>query len=457
MIIVKCADCGNTKSISPYIYDTRYTKTGRVYRCIKCINRFNSLKLSKSVTQSILGTTKCRCGCGHDTHGQAYIDGHSPANSKYARMMDEYITEHGHPKCLCGCGQNVLFYRGKPNTWAQGHQGIGQKITESISYERSQAAKANWDKNRNKLLSNMKKYKRNSGSGKSILNSALFMILSNLKVKFEPEYRMEGYSYPFDFWLCDYNTIIEVNGDYWHQLPNKIINDKLRAAFLKKEGIMLEVIWEHEFISPSRLLNRIKTIISKASDLPDETIDFNRLTVHKAESTEYMPFLRGYHYLGAPQKSLWCYGLYDGNLMIGAAGFCGITRNESATRLGAKSYEVRELSRFCIANNTKNLASWFLSRVLKLLRHDNNLIKIVITFADETFGHDGTIYKASNWKYDGDVEPTYYYVDSDGNVYHKKTLWNFASKMKMGESDLADQIGAAKIGTSKKHRFIYSY
>lgn len=65
----------------------------------------------------------------------------------------------------------------------------------------------------------------------------------------------------FDFWLPDYNTFIEVDGDYWHYNKNnsritkkpptqkqvsKMVHDQEKNEYCEKEGIQLIRIWESE-------------------------------------------------------------------------------------------------------------------------------------------------------------------------------------------------------------------
>jgi hypothetical protein len=113
---------------------------------------------------------------------------------------------------------------------------------------------------------------------------------------------------------------------------------------------------------------------------------------------------------------------------------------------------VLEITRFCIEPKyqIKNMASWFLSRIIKLI---DSQYKIVVSFADTTVGHQGTIYKASNWKFDGIVEPDYYY--SNGiEFFHKKSIWNQAKKLGITESELVIQAKLVKESCAEKHRYI---
>ena len=95
------------------------------------------------------------------------------------------------------------------------------------------------------------------------------------------------------------------------------------------------------------------------------------------------------------QKQVHVFSLLDGDRTVGAAVFgqpCSRNLDQSSL----------ELRRFCMIDDTpRNSESYFLSRCLKWLARNTD-VKQVITFADPNAGHTGTIYKASNFKYDGE-------------------------------------------------------
>lgn len=49
-----------------------------------------------------------------------------------------------------------------------------------------------------------------------------------------------------DFWLPKTNTIIECDGDYWHNLPGKQEQDKKQTEYLESKGYIVVRIWEHD-------------------------------------------------------------------------------------------------------------------------------------------------------------------------------------------------------------------
>ncbi|RPK31860.1 hypothetical protein [Paenibacillus xylanexedens] len=83
--------------------------------------------------------------------------------------------------------------------------------------------------------------------------------LSKSNIKFEQEFCIHN-TYFADFYLPDYNEIIEVYGDYWHCNPSKypedamrtemqirsINRDKKRNGHLKHLGYSVNIIWEEQ-------------------------------------------------------------------------------------------------------------------------------------------------------------------------------------------------------------------
>lgn len=80
---------------------------------------------------------------------------------------------------------------------------------------------------------------------------------------------------------------------------------------------------------------------------------------------------------------------------------------------------------------------------------------MIVSFADTTIGHTGTIYKASNFKLDGITSGSHYYVSKTGFIMHKKTLYNRAVKMGMTEKEFAIKYEYTKKKTGEKIRYIY--
>lgn len=68
-----------------------------------------------------------------------------------------------------------------------------------------------------------------------------------------------------DFINIEKKLIIEIFGDYWHNLPGYKIRDKRRLKFYKKHGYKTLIIWEHELKSINTIKDKIQEFIKDAT------------------------------------------------------------------------------------------------------------------------------------------------------------------------------------------------
>ncbi len=306
----------------------------------------------------------------------------------------------------------------------------------------------------------------------SSLQNILYNILTEAGISYEAEgpatiigpiattnKQFEGYSFDCLVNHNGHKLLIECHGDYWHKDPIRQSRDLAKAIFINnyfKEYELL-VIWEYEYRSPTR----IKQIIAKRLGLDTpQPIDFSFkdiiITIEKT-SKELYCFMATNHYLANIGRfgSHRIVARHNGKI-VGAAVFSHPTRKESYERLKIKKSQILELTRFCIdeSYHKKNFASWLLSKCIKIIKSNNQLVHVLLSFADSGFGHNGTIYKACNWVYDGAVKPDYWYSDGK-NWFHKKSIWDLASKNGQKEVEYATQRGLNKVMGREKSRFLY--
>lgn len=145
-----------------------------------------------------------------------------------------------------------------------------------------------------------------------------------------------------------------------------------------------------------------------------------------------------------------------GDAIIAVAKFSSVIRNEVATSVGLDPRNVLELDRFCIhpSYHQRNFASWMISRSVREVFSSFPDVRALVSFSDMTYGHVGTIYRATNWRELGLVRPDYFYVDGSGFIMHKKTLYNRAVRMGMTESEYAEKYGYSKTMGREKVKFI---
>lgn len=300
----------------------------------------------------------------------------------------------------------------------------------------------------------------------SSLQTILYSILDDLGVKYFREYPDKPSDpevvvgpYNFDCVVPRENKpalLIECQGEYWHSSKAAIHNDKAKSSYIANnlaDKYEVKYLWEHEFKCPDKIRESLKYWLGLGEA---ELVNFNfeDVAIKNCPPADYKLLLGKYHYLPNAGRGGIAYGAYLGDKLIGTCIFSPPIRQAVASSQGYKDEEVRELSRLCTHPNykKKNFASWFVSRCVKKL---DPKYKLVISYCDTTFNHDGAIYKACNFALDGTTNPDYWYVSPDGWVMHKKTLYAHASALGIKEADYALKMGYVKVWGSEKLRFIY--
>ena len=149
--------------------------------------------------------------------------------------------------------------------------------------------------------------------------------------------------------------------------------------------------------------------------------------------------LESYHYLRRmPAGILACYCMFDENQLnkvVAAAVFCN----------GRIQYEniFIEFSRLWVCDDFgKNSETYFMAKCLRQLQKKYPNYRGVVTWADPKQNHNGTIYVASNFVFDGMSRKVAKYVGASGRQIYQRT----ATKDSI-------QIGVDK----PKKRFVYYF
>lgn len=107
--------------------------------------------------------------------------------------------------------------------------------------------------------------------------------------------------------------------------------------------------------------------------------------------------------------------------MIGALFYGRMAMANQWRRFGESADEVIELRRLCCIDETpKNTESYFIGWTLRWLKK-NTEYKVVVSYADAEHGHSGTIYRASNFTFEGKRSGARVIV-FNGKRYHDKAI-----------------------------------
>lgn len=168
-----------------------------------------------------------------------------------------------------------------------------------------------------------------------------------------------------------------------------------------------------------------------------------------------LAFVRYYHYsAGASKTRVYTHGLFrvgyedDDALALGVAWWLPPTIAAARSVSTHNPNGVLSLSRLCVAPCVpKNGASLLLGGSMRLI--DRQRWPHLLTYADTWRGHDGGIYKATNWKYVGLTEPHAVFVRG-GRVGSTKNGTKTKTHAQMKEA------GYELVGRFAKHKFVHS-
>jgi len=152
-------------------------------------------------------------------------------------------------------------------------------------------------------------------------------------------------------------------------------------------------------------------------------VSVRKYLVKVCDRKEIRTFIETWHYSKNINglKSNYCFKLMDENTMIGAMMYGQIAMANVWRKYVQSEKDLIELRRLCCIDNTpKNTESYFIGFTLRWLRKNTD-IKTVISYADETYNHQGTIYKASNFKHIGMTNKGKVIVYNN-KLYHDKTI-----------------------------------
>lgn len=145
--------------------------------------------------------------------------------------------------------------------------------------------------------------------------------------------------------------------------------------------------------------------------------------VEPCDLEDVRAFIEEWHYSGNVNglRISHCFALYRDGELIGGMIYGGLAMANAWRKYADSENDVTELRRLCCVDDTpKNTESYFIGSTLRWLKKYTD-IKVVVSYADTYYGHEGTIYKATNFDHIG--------MTSKGRVikwgdreYHDKTI-----------------------------------
>lgn len=220
----------------------------------------------------------CQCGCGEKTRYEPsikdycrFIHGHQSrlkdhwgdlksdkrvsaisnarkqkfASGEYDYIREAILQNRKNPELGKKISQGA---KGVPKPKPEGF-GIGRVQSEATRKKMSDTAKNKWE------TGNIGKKKHYTSNLEKIFAN----ILDVLDIKYQQFFYAKDIKAFYDFYIPKYNTIIEVDGDFWHCNPNSkfsqpkyssqyknIENDKIKTQWAIDNGYKLLRFWEND-------------------------------------------------------------------------------------------------------------------------------------------------------------------------------------------------------------------
>lgn len=154
-------------------------------------------------------------------------------------------------------------------------------------------------------------------------------------------------------------------------------------------------------------------------------IKARELVIAPCEVFEVKNFIETYHYSKNINgvKITKCFQVSFNGRLVGAVLF-GQMSTTAWKRFGDTECSVLELRRLVLLDECgRNSESRVIGYCIRWIKKNLPDVKVIVSYADPTFGHTGVIYKASNFKLVGKTPRDKGYYDPDtGKMYHSRAL-----------------------------------
>ncbi len=146
-------------------------------------------------------------------------------------------------------------------------------------------------------------------------------------------------------------------------------------------------------------------------------------SVRKCSITEVDDFIRAHYLAKRPAIVLLCLAAERHGEPIGCIVYSAPPR-EADKRYGGKVWELARL--YLLDEIPKNAETWLIGQSVRYIKRHHKEVEHLLSYADPSAGHAGTIYKAANWRQDGRTDDERktprcdYYDERTGKKYGRR-------------------------------------
>jgi len=183
------------------------------------------------------------------------------------------------------------------------------------------------------------------------------------------------------------------------------------------------------------------------------------LKVKKVPASFVRQYVATYHYSNVmPDNAFECFAGFYGDKLAGVVVFGNGANNQTFSALipDMELENCRELMRLWSPDGMpKNTETRLIKESIKLLPKEVNLI---VSFADPSYNHQGTIYQASNFLYCGMSSPSKMLLDNEGRKFHIRTIGSYKRRhpelRELSNIEVMKKYKWKYINSSGKHRYV---
>jgi hypothetical protein len=134
-------------------------------------------------------------------------------------------------------------------------------------------------------------------------------------------------------------------------------------------------------------------------------------------------FIQAHYLRKRPAVVVLCLMMLQGVKAVGCIVYASPPR-ECDKRYGGKTWELARL--YLLDEIPRNAETWLIGQSVKYIKRNRRDVRHLVSYADPSAGHRGTIYKAANWRDDGRTDqerktPRCDYVDErTGKKYGRR-------------------------------------
>jgi hypothetical protein len=148
-------------------------------------------------------------------------------------------------------------------------------------------------------------------------------------------------------------------------------------------------------------------------------------------------------------------GAWEDGAFIGALVFARGATGNLGKPYGLTTLACVELIRVALRRHCTPV-SRLLAIAVKLVQRKETGLRLLVSFADQNYGHHGGIYQAAGWLYTGETSRSYLYRTPTGKLLHGREVSATGRKRYFGESRRVPKIDTCrKVAQLPKHRYLY--